>query len=161
MISSLGIKQAIIILFIFLFLVTCGCLSYGGTGTSLDRFKANYAKYQQAHDNSGQKSYLAPIYNSLKNRQYDNTVNQCEKLRETHPDDNNVFLLEGYAHQLKKDYSSSIDRLSRIIDSDKIRGDAYFFRAESYYGLKKLKKALHDISKALENKQTPAQMIWL
>jgi len=159
MIPFIKTNRASIILFLFILLFICGCVNFNDTKSPLQQVIDSTNEFLRKNAKKADNSDLVPIYTALKNRQYDNAVTLCEKLRKTHPDDNSVFLLEGYAYRLKKDYSSSIDRLSRIIVSDKTRGDAYYFRAESYYGLKKSKKVLDDLSKALDNSQTPAQMI--
>lgn len=155
MTSLSGTKQANIILFVFLLLATCGSVNFGDNMSSLDRVRANMKKYQQTNVDSGEK----PIYTSIKNKQYDKAIKQCEKLREIRPDDHTVYRLEGFAYQQKGEFPSSIDRFSRIINSDKTKGDVYYLRAQSYLWSKKPEKALQDITKALDNKQTPAQVV--
>ena len=155
--SLFGIRQAIIILFVFLLLTTCGCVSSGDNMSNSERIRARVLKYPKTNPDTVEKS----IYTSLKNKQYDEAIKQCEKLREIRPDDDNVYLLEGYAYQRKREYPSSIDWFSRIINSDKNRGDVYYLRAQSYLWSKKPKKALNDITKALDNKQTLVQVVKL
>ena len=121
MTSSFKIRQAIFILFVSLLPTICGCFSSGNNMSNSERIRARILKYPTTNPDAVEKS----IYTSLKNKQYDEAIKQCKKLRETHPDDDNIYLLEGWAYLRKGEYPSSIDRFSRIINSDKIRGDVY------------------------------------
>ncbi|MCK5664021.1 MAG: hypothetical protein KAI17_11070, partial [Thiotrichaceae bacterium] len=140
-------------------LSTCGFVSSGNTGTSIEQFKANFTEVMQNQGDDSDMSYLASIYKALNSKQYDKAIQEAEKFRNMRPGDNNVYLLEGYAYMGKKEYLSSTDRFSHIIDSDNTRGDAYFFRAQNYLLSEQPEKALTDIAKALDNKQMPAQVV--
>ena len=154
-------NKAIIIIFLFILLFTGGCVNSNDTKSPLQQVIDSTNEFLLKHAGKADESDLKPIYAALSKKQYDAAIKKCEKLREKHPDDNNIYLLEGYAYGRKGNYSSSIDRFSHIIDSDKTRGDAYYFRAESYQASRKAKKGLDDLSKALENKETPAQLVKL
>lgn len=157
MTSLTGIRQATIMVSVVVFLIVCGCVGSNDPRTAIEKVQANYSNWLQANPDAGEKS----IYKSLINKQYDAAIKECEKLRALRPGDTGLYLLEGYAYYKKKDYSMSNDRFSHIIGADKSRGDAYLFRGINYLWLKKPKEALNDINKALDNKQTPDQVLKL
>lgn len=132
---SIGIRQSIIILFALILMFTCGCVSSRNTGTGVERVQAQYKKYLQTHPDAGEKE----IYDALKNKQYDEAIKQCKKLRKLRPDDNDVYLLEGLAYYNKKDYLSSIDRFSQVIVFDKNRGMLIITGHSAIYGQEKIK----------------------
>ncbi len=152
-------NRAIIILFLFIMFFTCGCVTSNDTRSSMQKVRDNSNEWLRKNAGKTYNSDLKLIYVDLSNNRYDKVIKQCEKLREIRPDDHTVYLLEGYAYQRKGEYPSSIDWFSRIINSDKNRGDVYYLRAQSYLWSKKPKKALNDITKALDSKQTTAQVV--
>ncbi|MCK5878158.1 MAG: tetratricopeptide repeat protein [Holophagae bacterium] len=100
-------------------------------------------------------AFVSGIYKKLKNKDYDNAIKKCRKLRKKHLYKDYSYFLEGMAFYFKKDYITASDRFSQSIALSNKRGEAYFYRSSSYLHLNKPDEALNDVNMAINNKKTP------
>lgn len=100
-------------------------------------------------------AFVSGIYKKLKDKDYDNAIKKCRKLRKKHLYKDYSYFLEGMAYYLKKDHQMASEMFKEAIAINDKRGDAYFYKASSNYILKKFNEALSDINKAINNTKTP------
>jgi len=147
-----------LLIFVLLLQTLSGCTPNDGL-TPGQRVRNNVDEWMRKQGETNKPLFLDGVYQQLRNGNPEQAITECEYLRSLRPDDNDVYMLEAYAYGEIKDYSSAVDRFSRVISSDPSRGDAYWFRADNFHYLKQYNDALRDIQNALNNSKTASQVI--
>ncbi len=163
MTTHFRLKWAIAILLFIVFGFISGCVSSSDTRTPRQKFsdgvKQGLAIQDLKKAGKAEKQYLLSIYASLKNKQYNNAINQAENLKSAHPNDEDLFYLQGIAYFGKNDLASAQSYFEKTISMNHNRGDAYYYSAQMFFKLDKPKKALDAINTAINNKKTAFQLM--
>lgn len=158
------IKPVRIIFFLIILFFISACVSTGGSKDSrsaLQKVRDNSTRFVLEKAGKADKPYLYPVYTALKNKQYDNAINQAEELKAVYPADEDIYYLQGVAYFEKRELKTafSLFEYTLLINSD--RGDAHNFSALMLYKLQKSSRALKHINLALSNNKTASQLLSL
>lgn len=156
------IKMIKITLFLFMMFFTYSCVSTGGTNnsrTSLQKVQDNYTQYTLKKVDKSSKAYIVPIYSTLKNKQYDQAIRLSEQLKAKHPDDDELYFLQGFSYFEKRELSTALPLFEETLLLNPDRGDAHNFAALMLYKLNKAHQALKHINLAINNNKTSSQLL--
>lgn len=135
-------------------LLLAGCFGSNSTMSSAEVVRYDAARYGKY----GDKTPYHPIYLSLQNREYSKAIEQADILKQKYKKSAQPYFLIGVANFYSNSLEVAISNLSYAISLDNTRGDAFFYRALSYYYLKKHSLSLDDINKALLNRSSHQQI---
>ncbi len=150
-------KLVIAILLFIVFGFISGCVSSNDSRSAEKKIQERIMS--QPLNDAGQAGYLTPVYQSLKDKQYNTAINQAENLKSAHPNDADLFYLQGIAYYKKNDPTSALRYFEKTISINSKRGDAYYYLAVMYFRLDKSKKALNSINTAINNEKTAFQLM--
>lgn len=108
---------------------------------------------------AGTKGYMDSVYEYISAGELNKAIKECEEIRAIRPNDEDVYIAEGYAYHEKEDYPAAISRFSGAISIDPAGGVPYFFRAKSYFEMRRLQESLDDIDKGMSNRDLFEQLV--
>jgi tetratricopeptide (TPR) repeat protein len=153
--TMIKLKQAMNILVLITLIFICGFVSSNESGGGELKIRDRIMSYPL--NNNGQAGYLAPVYNSLKDKQYNDAINQIETLKSAYPNDEDLYYLQGIACFGKYELLTALRSFERTITMNNNRGDAFYYKALMLKKLDKQDLALDAINAAF-NKNAAVQL---
>jgi len=158
MMTFIEIKRTAIFFLVFCLLLVAACAPQKTNEELMASIAASVHKSWRRGVAAGTVDYTASVYESLRAGENDEAVAQCVELREIRPNDPVIYIAEGYAYQLKREYPAAISRYTSAIATGAAGGGAYLLRAESYWQLDEYEKALEDLSQIIDSEKAPVQI---
>jgi tetratricopeptide (TPR) repeat protein len=147
-------NSCIALLFILQLLAAAFPVSSVASMSSIEQVRQDAAQY----GDYGSKSRLRPVLSLLSQQQYDQALQKAAAMLAVRPNDASLHFLTGLAHYFRNNDSQAINSFSMALQIDTSRGDACFYRSLSYRRSGQPAKALEDISTAIYQSRTIAQL---
>jgi len=157
------LKQASTVLFLFILLLTWGCASSNDHRTIEQKIQdsvyRSIAEDILEKTGNADKEYLLPVYVAMKKKEYNSVINQAESLKSEHPNDEDLYYIQGVAYYEKGDYASALRYFEKTVSMNSNRGEAFYYKAVMLHQLDKPEPALNAITTAINNKNTVFQLM--
>jgi len=161
--SNCRVKQSVTILLLLSLVFIWGCAGSPDSRSIAQKVRNNVhasgIKEILQETGNTDKRYLVPIYTALREKQYNKAITLAKKLQSVHPDDENLYYIQGIAYLEQNDLMTALRYFEKTSSINNNRGDAYYYQSLISHKLNKDNRALSSINTAIHNEQTAFQLM--